>query len=207
MVINLYEVGVSTRKISQFLERIYGSYYSPQSISRLIKVAEEEVKAWRERPLSEEYFAIILDGSFLSIRRSGVKKEPVYLALGIKPDGRREILGFWLFGAEGESAKNWEEVLKDINRRGVKKVELFISDDLPGIEDAIKRIYPGSDWQVCVLDTVRSSLNQVRTKDRGLVAEDFTEEEAREAILRLKERWGRIYPKVEKKWEEKAYAI
>ena len=73
VVINLYEVGVSTRKISQFLERIYGSYYSPQSISRLIKVAEEEVKAWKERPLSEEYFAIILDGSFLSIRRSGVK--------------------------------------------------------------------------------------------------------------------------------------
>jgi len=143
-----------------------------------------------------------------------VKKEPLYLALGIKPDGRREILGFWLFGAEGESAKNWEEVLKDINRRGVKKVELFISDDLPGIEDAIKRIYPGSNWQVCVLHIVRSSLNQVRTKDRGLVAEDLkriyradTEEEAREAISRLKERWGRIYPKVVKKWEEKADAI
>ena len=143
-----------------------------------------------------------------------MKKEPLYLALGIKPDGRREILGFWLFGAEGESAKNWEEVLKDINRRGVKKVELFISDDLPGIEDAIKRIYPGSNWQVCVLHIVRSSLNQVRAKDRGLVAEDLkriyradTEEEAREAISRLKERWGRIYPKVVKKWEEKADAI
>ena len=85
---------------------------------------------------------------------------------------------------------------------------------MPGIEDAIKRIYPGSNWQVCVLHTVRSSLNQVRARDRGLVAEDLkriyradTEEEAREAILRLKERWGRIYPKVVKKWEEKAYAI
>ena len=52
-----------------------------------------------------------------------MKKEFVYLALGIKPDGRREILGFWLFGAEGESAENWEEVLKELNRRGVKRVE------------------------------------------------------------------------------------
>jgi transposase-like protein len=57
-VITLYAVGVSTRKISQFLESIYGAYYSPQSISRLIKVTEEEIKAWKERALSEEYFAV-----------------------------------------------------------------------------------------------------------------------------------------------------
>uniref|UniRef100_A0A7C4NSL0 Mutator family transposase n=1 Tax=Thermodesulfobacterium geofontis TaxID=1295609 RepID=A0A7C4NSL0_9BACT len=68
---------------------MYGSYYSSQSISRLIKVAKEEVKAWRGRPFSEEYFVIFLDGSFLFIRRIGVEKEPVYLALGIKHDGGR----------------------------------------------------------------------------------------------------------------------
>jgi transposase-like protein len=60
-----------------------------------MKVAEEEVKAWKERALSEEYFAISLDGTLLSIRRNGVEKEPVYLALGIRPDGSREILGFF----------------------------------------------------------------------------------------------------------------
>ena len=136
------------------------------------------------------------------------------MALGIKPDGRREILGFWLFGAEGESAKNWEEVLKELNRRGVKRVELFTTDDLPGIENTVKRIYPASNWQICVLHTVRNSLNQVRVRDRVLFAEDLkriyraeTEEGAKEGILRLKERWGKIYPKVVKKWEEKSYAI
>jgi len=118
-ILALYAVGVSTRKISSFLEGIYGAFYSPQSISRLIEVTQEQVKAWRERPMSEEYYAVFLDGTFLSVRRGKTAKEPVYIALGIKPDGRREILGFWLFGAEGESARNWEEVLKDLKRRGV----------------------------------------------------------------------------------------
>jgi transposase-like protein len=155
VVISLYASGVSTRKISKVLENIYEAYYPPQSISRLIKVTEEEIKAWKERALSEEYFAVFLDGTLLSVRRNGVEKEPVYLALGIKPDGSREILGFWLFGSEGESAKNWGEILRELNRRGVKKVQLFITDDLPGVENVIKMVYPGSEWQLCVLHTVR----------------------------------------------------
>ena len=68
---------------------------------------------------------MFLDGTFLSIRRGKTAKEPVYVALGIKPDGRREILGFWLFGAEGESARSEEEVLKDLKRRGVQRVRIF----------------------------------------------------------------------------------
>ena len=64
---------------------------------------------------------MFLDEAFLSIRRGKTAKEPVYMALGIKPDGRREILGFWLFGAEGESSRNCEKVLKDLKRRGAKE--------------------------------------------------------------------------------------
>jgi len=66
-ILALYGVGVSTREISQFPEGIYGAFSSPQSISRLIEVATEEVKAWRERPLSEGYCAVFLDGTFLAI--------------------------------------------------------------------------------------------------------------------------------------------
>ena len=106
-ILALYVCGVSTRAISRFLEGIYGAFYSPQSISRLTQVVEEGVRAWRERPLNEEYHAVFLDGTFLSVRRGKSAKGSLYIALGIKRDGRREILGFWLFGAEGESAKNW----------------------------------------------------------------------------------------------------
>jgi transposase-like protein len=210
----LYAVGVSTRKISHFLEGIYGAFYSPQSISRLIQVTEEEVKAGRERPLSEEYYAVFLDGTFLSIRRGKTAKEPVYMALGIKPDGRREILGFWLFGAEGESAGNCEEVLKDLKRRGVQRVRIFISDDLPGLEEAIKKIFPEADWQLCVLHAVRDALNKVRKRDREALAEALKKiyraerrEEAEEALRNLRERWGTVYPKIVERWETKAYAL
>lgn len=213
-ILALYAVGVSTRNITRFLDGVYGAFYSPQSISRLTQVVEEEVKAWRERPLEEEYHAVFLDGTFLSVRRAKTEKEPVYLALGIKPDGRREVLGFWLFGPEGESAGNWEEVLKDLRHRGVRKVRIFITDDLPGLEEAIRKIFPDADWQLCVLHAVRDALNKARRKDREALAEDLkavyqaeTEGEAKEALAKLRERWGSIYPRLVARWETKAYAL
>jgi putative transposase len=213
-ILCMYASGLSTRDIAKFLETVYGTLYSPQSISRLTQVVEEKVRAWRERPLSSEYYAIYLDGTFLSVRRGQAAKEPVYLALGILPDGRREVLGFWLFGAEGESAGNWEGVLKDLRRRGVEKVRIFITDDLPGLEEAIRKIFPDADWQLCVLHAVRDALNKARKKDREALAEDLRavyrvekEEEAKEALGRLRERWGLTYPKIVGRWEGRAYAL
>ena len=100
-ILALYAAGVSTRASSRFLEGIYGAFDSLQSISPLTKAVDGEVRAWRERPLDEEYYAVFLNGTSLSVCRGQSAKEPVYIALGIKPDGRRKILGFWLSGAEG----------------------------------------------------------------------------------------------------------
>ena len=194
-ILALYAAGVSTRAISRFLEGIYGAFYSPQSISRLTEVVEGEVRARRERPLCEECYAVFLDGTFLSVRRGQSAREPVYMALGIKPDGRWEILGFWLFGAEGESAKNWEEVLKDLWRRGVRRVRIFITDDLLGLEEAIRKIFPKADWQLCGLHAVRDALNKAGKNDQKALAQDLkavyraeTEGEGKEALRKLRER-------------------
>lgn len=112
-ILVLYAAGVNTRAISRFFEGIHGAFYSPRSISRLTQVVEEEIQSWRERPLAEEYYAVFLDGTFLAVRRGKTAKKPVYIALGgIKPNERREILGVWLFGAEGESARNWGRSLR-----------------------------------------------------------------------------------------------
>lgn len=86
-ILALYATGASTRDISRFLESMYGAFYSPQSISRLTQVTQEEVKAWRNRPLEREYYAIYLDCAFLSVRRGKTAKEPVYVALGLRSDG------------------------------------------------------------------------------------------------------------------------
>ena len=171
-----------------------------------------EVQAWRNRPLDEEYYVIYLDSTFVSIRRGKTAKEPVYVALGVKPDGRREILGFWVFGSEGETSRNWEQVLRELRERGVRKVRLFVTDDLPGIEEAIRRVFPGAEWQLCVLHAVRGSLAQVSKKDREELAQDLkaiyraeSRSKAEQALRALRERWGERYPKLV--WERKAEAL
>ncbi len=87
------------------------------------------------------------------------------MALGLKPDGSREVLGFWLFGAEGESSHNWETILKELWERGIRRVKLFVSDDLPGIEEAVRRIFPQATWRLCVVHAVRDILSKVREDD------------------------------------------
>jgi len=86
-------------------------------------------------------------------------------------------------------------VLKDLRRRGVQRVRIFVTDDLPGLEEAIKKIFPEADWQLCVLHAVRAALNKARKKDREALAEDLkkiyraeTQEEAEEALRNLRER-------------------
>jgi len=105
-ILALCAAGVSTRKISAFLGGVYGAFYSPQSISRLLEVTPGTSESLAGKASKQGALGGVLDGTFLSIRRGKTAKERVYVALGIKPDGRREILGFWLFGAEGESAQN-----------------------------------------------------------------------------------------------------
>jgi len=139
------------------------SYHAKKARDEMVKAFEMELKElgnfhpqilrYCKRASLELPEAILalyaLDGVFLSVRRGKTTKEPMYMALGIKPDGRREILGFWLFGAEGESAWNWEEVLKDLRRREAQRVRIFITEDLPRLEEAIKKIFPEADGPLC----------------------------------------------------------
>ena len=213
-ILLLYASGVSTRRISRFLEAVYGAFYSPQSISRLAEVTMEEVEEWKRRPLCREYYAIYLDCTFLSVRRGKAAKEPVYVALGIKPDGSREVLGFWLFGAEGESSHNWETILKELWERGVRRVKLFVSDDLPGIEEAIRRIFPNATWQLCVVHAVRDALSKVRKDDREEMSQVLaaiyradTKKEALKALEAFKAKWASKYPKIVARWVTKSHAL
>lgn len=210
VILLLFSIGISMRKIAKILESIYEIFYSPQSISRLVKVAEDRLRAWKERKLNSEYYAIYLDAIFVSLRREKVSKEPIYIALGVLPDGKREILGFWIFGAEGESSGNWGEVLRDIKRRGVEKVKIFISDDVVGMEEVIKREFPDADFQICVFHTMKNISNQVRKEDRGMIREDFKKvyssddkESAMIEFERFKRRWYKKYPRLVERLERK----
>jgi len=208
-VLALYASGASTRAVSKFIETIYGAYYSAASISRLTEVAEEEIESWRGRRISEEYFALYLDATFLAVRRGSVAREPVYLALGIRGDGSREIVGFWSSGGEGESALLYQGILNELRQRGLKGVEVVIGDGLSGLREAVLRVYPGARFQRCVLHTLRYSLRKVRRSHREALAQDLRriyrakgKAGALEAFRAFKARWQGRYPEVVRHWEE-----
>ena len=121
----LFIAGVSQRKFAQVLELLYGMKLSASTISRMAKVGYEEVEKWKNRPLEERYAVIFLDATYFLLRRTKISKEPIYVALGVKEDGRREILGWWLGGSDEESAGIWDEILQELKERGVKQVYLF----------------------------------------------------------------------------------
>ncbi|MBR7555041.1 IS256 family transposase, partial [Allobacillus saliphilus] len=111
-IITMYQKGMSTREIGNFLERILGHAYAPGTISNITDVVMEDVRAWQERSLQKRYAVLYLDGTYLKLRRDDVANEVVYVVIGVTEDGFREILGFYVGGQE--SSLGWEEVLSDI---------------------------------------------------------------------------------------------
>ena len=134
--------------------------------------------------------------------------EVVYVALGLREDGYKEVLGFWIVGAEGESALVWQDILAESKERGLTEPLLFIGDGLKGLAEAVKEIYPLADFQSCILHKVRTSLSKVRKKHREAVAEDMErvyrqrdEAGCKAALAAFCQEWRVLYPEVTKSWE------
>jgi putative transposase len=202
-----YAAGVSQRKAAEVMSLLLGHRCSHETISAMTEEVLQAVEAFRRRPLPEEMAFVYLDGLYLKLLREGegVVREVVYVALGVTPSGERRVLGYWLLPAE--SALGWEGVLGELWPRGLRRVLLFITDGLPGLPEAIRRVYPQAEWQRCVVHGVRWSLGQVRARDRTLLAEDLrrvygaeSRGEALRALEALREAWGSRYPGVVALW-------
>lgn len=198
----LYAAGLSQRKAAEVLSLLLGHRYTHATISHITDAVMEQVTAFRNRPLPEALAFVYLDGFYLRVlQEAGVEKQAVYVALGITPAGERRVLGFWLFPGEGALA--WGSVLQELRGRGLQRVLLFITDGLPGMEEAIGRVYPGAGWQRCRVHTVRESLGQVAARERGQVAAELrgiyqarSRKEAMERLEAFRDRWGGRYPRV-----------
>lgn len=206
-VTRMYQKGVSTREIGQMMEHMLGSAYSATTVSNITEATVEDIETWQQRPLKKRYSVLYLDGTYLKLRRDDVANEVVYIVIGVNEDGYREILGFYVGGQE--SSMGWKEILIDLYERGVHEVLLGVFDGLPGLEAAMKEIYPKADVQRCVVHKIRNALNAVRKKDQTAIAEDLkpiyeasTKEEAKKQFQAFKEAWQSKHPKVVKSWEE-----
>lgn len=211
-VIHMFQKGVTTSEIAGLIEKMYGHHYTPQTISNMTKTMTEQVEAFNKRMLSARYVCVYLDATFIPVRRETVSKEAVYLAVGIREDGTKEVLAYTI--APTESAFNWQELLVDLKERGVEKVLLFISDGLKGMADAIFSVFPKSQYQTCLVHVTRNLAHKVRVEDRSEICADFktvyradSQEDGQEALDDFCEKWQKAYPKLTKSLAENPYLL
>lgn len=209
-VIHMFQKGVTMSEISDLIEKMYGHHYTPQTISNMTKVMSEQVEAFKSRPLEQRYACVYLDATYIALKRDTVSKEAVYITIGIREDGSKEVLAYTV--APTESAFVWEEVLLDLKERGVEEVLLFISDGLKGITDRIFSVFPDAQYQACCVHLSRGIRHKVRVTDRKEILDDFksvyraeNRELGEKALKAFVDKWKTAYPKVAKSLEANPY--
>jgi putative transposase len=206
-VIGLYARGLTVREMQAHLSELYGVSVSPDLISTVTDAVLEEVTAWQQRPLASLYPVIFFDALQVKIRDEGtVRNKAVYLALGVTPDGVRDVLGLWIEQTEG--AKFWLRVMTELQARGVQDVLFAVVDGLKGFPDAITAIFPHATIQTCIVHLLRHSLSFVSWKERRQVVPVlqaiYRASSATAAEQALAEfaagPWGQKYPPITKAW-------
>ncbi len=197
MLLACFMLGLSTRKVSIALLPIFGRRISAATVSQVAKTLDAAVAAFHRRPLRDIYPVLMLDGVVLSRKTgAGALKRPVLVALGLRPDGRREIIDFRL--ATAESAAQWELFLTDLFRRGLEgqRCEMICVDGGPGLLAALPVVYPGIPVQRCWAHKIRNVLDKVRKADHDAVKASLhavmnakTLPKARSAARRFADRW------------------
>jgi len=206
-IVSMYARGMTVREIRGHLEELYGIEVSPDLISAITDAVLDEVAEWQNRPLDICYPLVFFDAIRVKIRDEGfVRNKAIYIALGILPDGTKEILGIWIEQTEG--AKFWLRVMNELKNRGVADILIAVVDGLKGFPEAINAVFPQAVVQTCIVHLIRHSLEFVSWKDRKPVVP------ALRAIYRAKDAeaglaaleafdagfWGQRYPAIAQSW-------
>ena len=206
-IVAMYARGMTMREIQGFLLESYAVEVSPEFISSVTDAVMAEVSAWQARPLEPMYPVVFFDALRVKIKEDAVvRNKAIYLALGVLPDGTRDILGLWIEGTEG--AKFWMKVFNDLKTRGVNDILIAVTDGLKGMPEALAAVYPATTLQTCIVHLIRNSLDYASWKDRKLLAAAIrpiytaTSAEAAQVELEAFEQgpWGTKFPTVVAAW-------
>jgi len=206
-IIAMYARGMTVREIQGFLQEQYSTEVSPEFISSVTDEVMAEVTAWQARPLEPMYPVVFFDALRVKIRDNGiVRNKAIYLALGVLPDGTRDILGLWIEGYEG--AKFWMRVFNDLKTRGVHDILIAVTDGLKGMPEALGAVFPATTLQTCIVHLIRNSLDFASWKDRKALAAAirpiYTAPSAEAALAELETfeqgPWGQRFPVVTHAW-------
>lgn len=206
LVISLYAKGMSNSDIEDELKEIYGFNLSTSTISLLTDKISSDILAWQNRPLDSTYLVVWMDAVVFKVREnSKVINKAIYLAVGLRKDGLKEVLGMWL--GRNESSAFWMTVLTDLKTRGVKDILITVTDNLNGFTETINNVFPNSDTQICVIHQIRNSSKYVVWKDKKEFSRDLKQiytapnkEMARAALEDFKKKWNDKYTYAVDSW-------
>ncbi|UFH58176.1 IS256 family transposase [Sulfurovum mangrovi] len=208
-ILSLYALGNSYSQIAEHIEELYGVSFSKATISAVTDKVIPMLKEWQSRPLESIYPFVWLDAIHYKIKKDGrYISKAIYTILGVKLDGRKEILGLYL--SESEGANFWLQVLTDLHNRDIEDILIASVDGLKGFPEAINAIYPNTEVQLCVVHQIRNSLKYVASKnqkefmkDLKVVYQAVSKDAAELELDRLEEKWGLKYPIVIQSWRNK----
>ena len=208
LVVSLYAKGMSNADIEQQLLEMYDFRLSTSAISRITDRITEDIVAWQNRPLEEVYLIVWMDGIVFKVREnSKVVNKTIYVAVGLRRDGKKEVLGLWL--GKNESASFWMSVLTDMKARGVMDILITATDNLNGFTDTIQTVFPQSRTQICVVHQIRNACRFVVWKDKKEFTTDMkqiynapTKEAAAAALDDFAAKWKDKYGYAVKSWRD-----
>lgn len=206
VIISLYAKGMSNSDIEEQIREVYDFKVSTTTISRITERITGDIHNWQNRPLESIYFIVWMDGISFKVREGGkVINKTIYIVIGLKQDGKKEVLGLWL--GKNESAAFWLTVLSDLKTRGVKDILISATDNLTGFSDAIANMFPNCTKQICVVHQIRNSCKFVSYKDRKAFSADMKNiynatntEVAALALDELEKNWRNKYLYAIRSW-------
>lgn len=208
VIVSLYAKGMSNSDIEQQIREVYNFDISTSTISRITDAVTNDIIIWQNRPLEPVYLIVWMDGIVFKVREgSKVINKTVYIAVGLRRDGKKEVLGLWL--GKNESAAFWMSVLTDMKARGVEDILITATDNLNGFTQTIKNVFPESATQICVVHQIRNSSRYVVWKDKKAFTADMkhiynapTEPAAKAALEDFAEKWESKYSYAIKSWRD-----
>ena len=206
IIVSFYAKGMSNSDIEEQVRELYGFEVSTSTISRITNKVTADITAWQNRPLDPTYLIVWMDGIVFKVRQdSKVINKTVYLAVGLRVDGKKEVLGLWL--GKNESSSFWLNVLTDMKARGVEDILITATDNLNGFTETISSVFPKATTQICVVHQIRNAAKYVVWKDKKAFTKDMkeiytspTKEAAKLALDDFAKKWNDKYSYAIKSW-------
>ena len=211
LVLTLYRKGLTTRDVSDVLKNFFGEEISYAQVSNLAERFNELRVLWEQSSLESYYKVVYADAIYVTVKRdNSYAKEPVHIMYGVREDNKRELLSLSVNPIE--SASSWAEDLARLKIRGVKRVDLFVADGLPFLEEQVHKYFPGSGLQKCVVHKMRNILNKIRPKHKAEISQDLkhvfdnfdkdsTILQAHKKLELFIEKWRVSYPEITRSFD------